>query len=130
MIWNFSIRKSLSSFGQNLLSITYDKDQLSSTKLGFHYVLTVLINYIKDNLTMRFTSSTSLQRSLEIAENIYTFLNLINLFRFLKYGQKPTVVDYILRLDHISMFGNKRRNVGYSYMTRELIWGGFIVNIL
>lgn len=53
--------------------------------------------------------------------------HFLNFFRFLSTGKKPSLVDWILRLDHISMHGNRRRDVGYTNMTRELIWGGFMV---
>lgn len=52
---------------------------------------------------------------------------MANYFRFLNVGKRPSLVDYALGLDNISMYGNRRREIGYNHMTRELIWGGFMV---
>jgi len=53
--------------------------------------------------------------------------SVINYFRFLKTGRKPTLVDFLLGLDYISLRNNQRRDIGYKYLTRELLWGGFMV---
>lgn len=53
---------------------------------------------------------------------------MLNFFRFLHVGKRPSLVDYVLGLDNISLYGNRRREIGYSNMTRELIWGGFMVS--
>ena len=104
----------------------YNKDQLKGYKLHFHYILNVLLRYAKDNATLRLTHLPALQQCLFWCENILTVFNLWNFFRFLKTGQKASLTDVVLGLDNISMYGNKRREIGYSYMTRELIWGGFM----
>lgn len=114
-----------SSFGQQLLSLQYD--QLSKNKLVLHYVFQIVSKYAKDITDVRFTTNTSLQKTMSWIDLSSRVLYLLNFFRFLKTGQKPTLVDYILNLSYISEHGNKSRNVGYAYMTRELIWGGFMV---
>lgn len=90
-------------------------------------MLTVLIKYLADNITFRWTNQHSLQRVIEFSETFLSVLNLLNFFRFLKTGKRPSLIDYILGLDNITMYGNRRREIGYSHMTRELIWGGFMV---
>ncbi|XP_062559363.1 peroxisome biogenesis factor 2-like [Armigeres subalbatus] len=125
-LWGLSVRKSFATFGQQMLSITYEQDQLSAGKLKAHYALTVALGYLKELIQFRLTGVTFLQRMITIVENCLTCLNFINFFRFLRTGRKPSLVDYVLRLEHHSMDGAKRRTVGYSYMTRELIWSGFM----
>ncbi|XP_053683111.1 peroxisome biogenesis factor 2 [Sabethes cyaneus] len=126
VLWNYSIRKSFATFGQQMLSINYDQAQLGSGKLGFHYALTVALDYLKEMSQYRLTGWTVLQHTIRWSENCLTFLKLLNFFRFLRTGRKPSLVDYVLRLDHRSIDGAKRRTIGYSYMTRELIWAGFM----
>ncbi|XP_058833191.1 peroxisome biogenesis factor 2 [Topomyia yanbarensis] len=125
-LWNYSIRKSHATFGQQMLSITYEQDQLGPNKLKSHYALTVALGYLKELALFRLTEWTFLQRMISIVENALTCLNFVNFFRFLRTGRKPSLVDYILQIDHRSIDGAKRRNIGYSYMTRELIWTGFM----
>jgi hypothetical protein len=55
--------------------------------------------------------------------------NLVNLLVFLTEGKHPTLVDRILGLQPISVAPpGQDRIVGYSYMTRELLWHGMIVS--
>lgn len=127
-LWNYSIRLNSASFGQRLLFIAYDRDQLSKNhNIHKHFLFNVLLKYIRDNIVYRFTDQQSLQKCVTYSENIIAIGTMLNFFRFLNFGKKPSLVDYILGLDNISMYGNRRREIGYSHMTRELIWGGFMV---
>ncbi|KAG4073624.1 hypothetical protein HA402_000848 [Bradysia odoriphaga] len=125
-IWYCSIRSNLSTFGQQLLFICYDKDQLTRSRMVLHYMVNVILKYLKDYANFRLTSNRKLQTSITWIDNALTVSTFLNFFRFLKTGKRPSLADYILRLDNISMYGNKRRDVGYAHMTRELIWGGFM----
>ncbi|XP_055599814.1 peroxisome biogenesis factor 2 [Uranotaenia lowii] len=125
-LWNYSVRKSFATFGQQMLSITYDQKQLHPNKLKAHFALTVALSYLRELIQYRLVNVTFLQRMISAVENCLVCLNFINFFRFLRYGQKPSLVDYVLRLDHRCLDGAKRRTIGYSYMTRELIWAGFM----
>lgn len=128
VIWNYSVRLHSATFGQRLLFITYDKDQLTNNyNIHKHFFLNVLLKYIRDNITFRWTDQNTLQKCVTYCENFIAFSTVLNLFRFLNVGKRPSLVDYALGLDNISMYGNRRREIGYSHMTRELIWGGFMV---
>jgi len=81
---------------------------------------------MKEYANFRLTTNRHIQISTVWIENVLTVCTFLNFFRFLKTGKKPSLPDYVLGLDNISMYGNKRRDVGYSNMTRELIWGGFM----
>lgn len=127
-LWNYSVRLNGSTFGQRLLFISYDHDQLYvNYRVHLHFVLNILLKYFKDNVTFRFTRNQSLQQFIAYAEHCIALMEIVNFFRFLKIGKRPSLIDYTLGLDHISMYGNRRREIGYSHMTRELIWGGFMV---
>lgn len=127
-IWAYSVGIHSATFGQRLLFISYNEDQLSKNyTLHKHFVLNVALKYIRDNITYRLTDRRYLQTFIQYFEQFVAICNVLNMFRFLKVGKRPSLVDYILQLDNITMYGNRRREIGYNYMSRELIWGGFMV---
>lgn len=127
-IWNYSVRLHSATFGQRLLFICYDKDKLfKGYKIHTHFILSIITKYIRDNITFRCTDKESLQKIVTYCENAIAIFSLLNFFRFLNGGKRPSLIDFVLGLDNISMYGNRRRELGYSHMTRELIWGGFMV---
>lgn len=128
-IFYFSIATTGSSFGMQLLSISYTK-HLTKNKLFLQYILTIVSKYVKDCSSIRFTGNLTFQNAIRLLDCFSRILFLFNFFRFLKVGKKPGVVDYILGLNFVSLTGNRMRNIGYTYMTRELIWSGFMVNHL
>ncbi|XP_017479590.1 PREDICTED: peroxisome biogenesis factor 2 [Rhagoletis zephyria] len=126
-IWLGSVGKQCSTFGQQLLVLSYDKERLTTSRLCLHFILTVLPKYIKNWDDRRTTIRAEwLHKAIEWGENAALLLSVLNFFRFLKTGRKPTLVDYILGLDYISLRHNQRRDIGYKYLTRELLWGGFM----
>lgn len=54
---------------------------------------------------------------------------IINLLVFLHKGRYPTVTDRIVSLEPVSAV-NQSRVVGYSYITRELLWHGILVSVV
>lgn len=130
LIWRHSIARHSATFGQRALFISYDTKQLhNGTTLQKHFLLNVFVKYICDNIAYRCTENRWLQRLLTYSENTMAVCSLLNFFRFLETGKKPALNDYILGLDNISLYGNRRRDISYSHMTRELIWAGFMVCI-
>lgn len=129
VLWHFGINNNYATFGQNLLSICYDKNNLSKSKLAVHYSLTVILKYLRDVGLLRFTKYGNISKLLTFVEEILIYASVLNFFTFLKTGRKPSLTDFVLNIDHITMYGNKRRNIGYTHMTRELLWGGFMVII-
>uniref|UniRef100_A0A182QNH2 RING-type E3 ubiquitin transferase (cysteine targeting) n=1 Tax=Anopheles farauti TaxID=69004 RepID=A0A182QNH2_9DIPT len=125
-LWNFSIRTCYATFGQQMLSIAYERDQLPARKLALHYVLTTVLPYAKENCQYRLTGWSRLQKLVQFVENALVLFNLVNFFKFLRSGTRPSLVDCVLRINYRSLDGAKRRNIGYSYMTRELVWAGFM----
>lgn len=127
LIWFCSIQRNNSTFGQQILAISYPKNKLTRHKLVLHYVLTIVSGYIKDVSHLRLTNQIAVQKAIEWIECCSRILVVINFFRFLKVGVYPSLVDYCLRWNHVSKSGTKMRNIGYAYMNRELIWTGFLV---
>lgn len=112
------------------MSTCYDKNNCSKSKLAVHYSLTVVLKYLKDVGLLRLTQYGNVSKIFTFLEEILVYASVINFFIFLKTGRKPSLTDFVLNMDHITMYGNKRRNIGYTHMTRELLWGGFMVMIL
>lgn len=129
-VWNYSVRTQLATFGQQLLFVCYNPDQLTRTRLVLHFVTSVFVQYLRDVATFRASHIEWLQNTTNWTDSALGVGHFVNFFRFLSTGKKPSLVDWMLRLDHISMHGNRRRDVGYTNMTRELIWGGFMVKLL
>jgi hypothetical protein len=63
------------------------------------------------------------------ADTTFQLASLVNLLVFLTEGKHPTLVDRIVGLQPVSVAPpGQDRAVGYSYMTRELLWHGLIVS--
>ncbi|XP_060654033.1 peroxisome biogenesis factor 2 [Drosophila nasuta] len=126
-IWFGSVGKRCSTFGQQLLVLAYDAEKLTVSRLVLHFALTVLPGYVKSWEERRLSHRVEwFSQAITWAENSALVLNVLNYFRFLKTGRKPTLIDFMLGLDYISLRNNQRRDIGYKYLTRELLWGGFM----
>lgn len=129
-IWFGSVGKQCATFGQQLLVLAYDGEKLTTSRLSLHFVLTVLPRYIKSLDEQRLSRRSEwLHKIIEWGENLALVLTVLNFFRFLKTGRRPTLIDFLLGLDYISLRNNQRRDIGYKYLTRELLWGGFMVSV-
>ena len=127
-IWFGSVGKRCSTFGQQLLVLAYDSERLTLSRLVLHFCLTILPSYIKSLEERRLNRRVEwLHKAIEYGENAALVLSILNFFRFLKTGRKPSLIDFLLGLDYISLRHNQRRDIGYKYLTRELLWGGFMV---
>ena len=127
LIWVCSISKNKSTFGQQILAISYQKDKLTRNRMVAHFLLTVLAPYVKQASQLRLTNHLTVQKTISWIEFCTKTLIVLNFFRFLKIGVYPSLVDYCLQWNHVSENGSRRRNIGYAYMNRELIWTGFLV---
>lgn len=129
-IWINSVLSNKSTFGQQVLAITYQNDKITKNRLILHYLLTICAPYTREISQLRLTNYQTIQRVVAGAEFLIKILSILNFLRFLKTGQYPSVLDYILRWNHTSKSGAQMRNVGYAYMNRELVWTGFLVSQL
>ncbi|EFN90157.1 peroxisome biogenesis factor 2 [Harpegnathos saltator] len=125
LIWKFSLQQSNSTFGQRLLNLHYIN--LSQKKAILYLLLTVLPQYIKDklaneNLSAHGDNIHRLKSLVDRISNVISLLQLINLFFFLHRGIQSRLIELLLGLSTQSITTNKPRNIGYSYMTRELLW--------
>lgn len=128
LIWMFSLNKNKASFGQKLLALTYT--DLTRKKVILLLLLSVLPKYLEDkyldpNKIIMTKRGKLIQKYLEIIANIMSLLSLLNLLIFLKRGNQPSILEIIIGITSYNVATHKPRTIGYSYMTRELLWHGF-----
>lgn len=121
LVWYFSLRRGNSTFGQQLLDLRYEN--ITGTKSVLYLILTIVPAYARDKL-----ANTDVDRNFKTAfdriANVARLLELINLLVFLHRGTQPRLVEYLLGIANSATTVHKPRNIGYSYMTRELLWHG------
>lgn len=129
VIWYFSLGTSKSTFGQRLLDLNYAK--LTKRKAFLFLVLDTVPGYIQNRFADRrrivdSDRSARLRTCIEATANIVHLLSFINLLIFLHRGRQPSVVERILGIFSETATKHKPRRIGYSYMTRELLWHGLM----
>ncbi|XKL66069.1 hypothetical protein PGB90_009489 [Kerria lacca] len=122
IIWKLSICKFRGTFGQQLLNMKYANKELTTEKERI-ILLSQIFSYLHENDIM--SSSTVVNKFLKLINIVFLIFELTNLLAFFCEGKYPTVTDRILNLKLVCIV-NKPRSVGYNYMTRELMWHGFL----
>lgn len=130
LIWKFSLEGGSSTFGQRLLNLHYGN--ISRRKAVLYLVLSVLPQYLKDKASNDYPSLAGgatgrrLRSLIDWASNAIGVLELVNLLLFLHRGVQPRVTELLLGLSSQSITTHRPRSIGYSYMTRELLWHGLM----
>ncbi|CAK9821744.1 Peroxisome biogenesis factor 2 [Anthophora retusa] len=122
-IWNFSLRQGKPTFGQQLLNLHYEN--ITDTKSLLYLILTIGPAYVRDKL-LNSRSNENLSIIFDRVANLAKLLDFINLLIFLHRGTQPRLVEYLLGIASRSVTTHKPRSIGYSYMTRELLWHGMM----
>nr|XP_031848870.1 peroxisome biogenesis factor 2 [Nomia melanderi]XP_031848871.1 peroxisome biogenesis factor 2 [Nomia melanderi] len=122
-VWYFSLRRGKSTFGQQLLNLHYEN--LNRAKSVLYLILTVVPAYARDRLDDT-GGNGRLRGCLDRIASAAKLLEFINLLVFLNRGTQPRVVEFLLGIRSRSTTTHKPRNIGYSYMTRELLWHGLM----
>lgn len=129
LIWNFSLKSKNSTFGQQMLDLRYSN--LDKRKSILYLFFNVIPRYVKDRLVN--DGATSSQRTfrkytfyIRWVISIVHLLELINLIIFLHHGSQPLLIERLLNISSVPRTSNKPRNIGYSYMTREILWHGLM----
>lgn len=128
-IWKFSLQQDSSTFGQRLLNLQYAN--INHRKAVLYLILSVLPQYLKDklaneNLSERGAIAWALKSLVDWTVNVVNLLELVNLLFFLHRGVQPRVIEFLLGLSSQSITTHRPRIIGYSYMTRELLWHGLM----
>lgn len=122
LIWHYSLRRGESTFGQQLLNLSYAN--ITRAKSVLYLIATIGPAYVRDKLLSG--ASRRLVVLLERVANLVRLLEFLNLLIFLHRGTQPRVVEYALGIASSSTTTHRPRNIGYSYMTRELLWHGLM----
>ena len=129
VIWCFSLGSSKSTFGQRLLDLNYAR--LNRRKAVFFLILTVVPTYVQDKFADRrripgFDNQARLRSSIELIANCVHLMSFLNLLVFLHRGRQPSIVERLLGVSSQTATKSRPRQIGYSYMTRELLWHGLM----
>lgn len=128
LIWSHSLRVGNATFGQELLNLHYGS--LSRLRAWVYLVATVVPAYLQDKLADNRLTDTDAKSKLkpvvDTALNVAKFVSLVNALSFLHRGRQPCIVERLLDISSTPMRGQKPRTIGYSYMTRELLWHGLV----
>lgn len=129
VIWIFSLGTGNSTFGQKLLHLTYVN--LTRRKSLIFLIVSVLPKYLEDKYVHnnRITVTQcdkQLKKYVEQLINIFSLVNFINLLMFLNRGTQPIILERFLGIFSRNIAETRARTIGYSYMTRELLWHGLM----
>ncbi|XP_077288583.1 peroxisomal biogenesis factor 2 isoform X2 [Arctopsyche grandis] len=95
------------------------------SKMYWLYGYTVVLKYMKDRLFISYTTNKRAQNFLIVLERFQVIGDFFNMIRFLQTGKKPTLIEYLLNLEIISMIKISNQYTDLSW-TRELLWHSFI----
>lgn len=128
-IFKYSVYDNKSTFGQQMLSLKYNKECFSRSKLYWYFIFTVGLRYLRERATYSFTSNIKLQNLLMRIETIHSICDILNFLRFIRSGRYPTQTDFILGLQ-MSADKVTREDLTDFAWTRELLWNNFIVSVV
>ncbi|XP_046753820.1 peroxisome biogenesis factor 2 [Diprion similis] len=129
VVWNYSLRSGNSTFGQQLLNLHYDK--YNKKKAILYIILSVVPRYLQEKmidnrLIGSMETGNQIQRFFDWVSTTVRLLNFVNILVFLNQGNQPNIVERILGIYNQPTTTQRPRNIGYSYMTRELLWHSLI----
>ncbi|KAK9499040.1 hypothetical protein O3M35_003555 [Rhynocoris fuscipes] len=131
ILWVLSVQRTSATFGQQLLKIKYSKQipNNSLSRLGF---ILIGSSYLKQRLPLFFSlfqrtsDSNFAYKIIDYCELAVNIANILYFIKFIRQGGASTFLEYLLGLKPISTVPSSSRNIGYSFMARELIWHGLI----
>ncbi|XP_063974008.1 peroxisome biogenesis factor 2 [Diachasmimorpha longicaudata] len=129
LIFIFSLGTGKSSFGQKLLDLTYI--DLTRNKSILFFILSVVPKYLEDkyvdpNRIAATPRDKIIRKYLGKIMNVVGLLSFINLLIFLNRGTQPIILERLLGISSRNIATTRPRTIGYSYMTRELLWHGLM----
>ncbi|XP_054278234.1 peroxisome biogenesis factor 2 isoform X1 [Macrosteles quadrilineatus] len=129
ILWKLSVYEAGATFGQQLLSIKYNSG-LTRRKSVAWAALAFGVGYLHKR-SSELTNAVAPEHKDKVREWLgrleagVQVARMLNLLMFLREGQFPDLVDRIVAVKPVAATP-ANRIVGYSYMTRELLWHGFI----
>ncbi|XP_073951603.1 peroxisomal biogenesis factor 2 [Choristoneura fumiferana] len=124
-IFKYSVYDKKLTFGQQMLSLKYNMENFSKSKLYWYYGYTVGLKYLKDRALYSLTSNTRVQSFVHQLETFQLFGDILNFLRFIQSGKYPVLIDFILGLELTADKLTREDLTDFSW-TRELLWHNFI----
>lgn len=128
-IFKYSVFDQKSTFGHQMLSLSYKSDNFSKSKLFWYYGYNVGLKYLRERAIYSFTSNTKVQNFVNKLETFQLIGDIINFCRFIQTGKYPLLIDFILGIE-LSAEKLTREDLTDFSWTRELLWHNFIVSML
>ncbi|XP_053602719.1 peroxisome biogenesis factor 2 [Plodia interpunctella] len=124
-IFRYSFYNKKSTFGQEMLSLKYKTDNITSSKLYWYFGYRIGLKYIKDRALYSFTSNIRVQNVIHKIETFQLIGDILNFLRFIQSGKYPLLIDFILGLELTADKLTREDLTDFSW-TRELLWHNFI----
>nr|XP_018917498.1 PREDICTED: peroxisome biogenesis factor 2-like [Bemisia tabaci] len=125
IIWKMSVLQSQSTFGQQMLSLKYSQGTFSTHKGYALLILQMLNDFWRLKIERISNHFPHVKQFVHWVDVTMDVLRLTNFLVFLRNGDYPTLTNRLLGLKIVSV-ARSPRMIGYNYMTRELLWHGFI----
>ncbi|XP_026739703.1 peroxisome biogenesis factor 2 [Trichoplusia ni] len=124
-IFKYSVYDKKSTFGQQMLSLSYKADNFSRSKLYWYYGYTIGLKYLKDRAIYSFTSNTKVQNIVSKLETFQLMGDIFSFCRFIQTGKYPMFIDLLLGLRLTAEKLTREDLTDFSW-TRELLWHNLI----
>ncbi|CAK1604362.1 unnamed protein product [Parnassius mnemosyne] len=124
-IFKYSLCDKNCTFGQQMLSLKYNKSNISKSKLYWYYGYTVGLRYLRDRALYSLTSNIKVQFFFNKLETFQLFGDIFNFLRFIQTGKHPILIDFILGLE-LTADKLAREDLTDLSWTRELLWHNLI----
>lgn len=121
-ILHYSVLQHNCTFGQKMLSIKYSN---MTYYKKMWYLVAHSFDYLRERLELSKPDS-GFNYYFHKANMFVQMLRFCNISMFLQYGSKPHLIERFLGLEQVNSTDNAVRHYEDKYMTRELIWNGFI----
>ncbi|XP_065184633.1 peroxisome biogenesis factor 2-like [Sycon ciliatum] len=136
LIWKHSIYSDGASFGQSMLNLTYSPADSSGISLKAkiaHGLVSVLGSWLAERQAIlcrvltRYSSipADTLRRYVSGCGAALRLASLVNILVFLQQGQYSSLLERLLGLRTYFFRSDLRRQVGFDFLNRELLWHTF-----
>ncbi|KAF6211798.1 hypothetical protein GE061_012313 [Apolygus lucorum] len=129
ILWLFSVEKKKATFGQQLLCLKY-QNCTPSSRLRLLGAVLIGFSYLKSRSSHFERLKHRVPSWVTFAFTHFEFaisaLNILSFLVFLRRGGSPLFIENLFGIKPVSTVKPSERSIGYSYMTRELLWHGAI----
>ncbi|XP_008547290.1 peroxisome biogenesis factor 2 [Microplitis demolitor] len=128
IIWVWTLIRGKSTLGQKLLNLTYA--DLTKNKAVLLVLMSVVPHYLEEKYLdpNRLISARTkpFVKYLDVISTAVSALSFLNLLIFLHRGTQPFLKERLLGIRSSNVTSHVFRDIGYSFMIRELLWHGLI----